>query len=231
MSLKHAVIRTADFFLPRLCAGCDRKLLPHYNIICPECSNSLALMHPSILKTYYEELFSDWYCREFFSLYLFTDDSPVRNIIHKLKYSGQRNTGPWLGSILKKRIAEISPGFKADIIVPTPIHNVKKIERGYNQSMEIARAFTERGDALVSDELIKKMRQTESQTHKNFEERRENIRNTFGITKRGLELIPDKNILIVDDVITTGATTRELISVLSEAGAASVSVATVAVTE
>lgn len=188
-------------------------------------------MHPSVLRTYYEELFSDWYCREFFSLYLFTDDSPVRNIIHKLKYSGQRNTGLWLGRLLKERITELSPGFAFDIIIPTPIHDVKKIERGYNQSMEIARAFIEVNAAAVSDDFIKKLRKTESQTHKNFEERRKNIKDTFGITKKGKEVIPGKDVLIIDDVITTGATTRELISVLTEGGAASVSVATVAVTE
>ncbi len=231
MDLRLQVIRAMDFFLPRLCAGCDRKLLPNSMIICPECLNILEFMPPDMLRTYYEELFSDWYCREFVSLFLFRDDSPIRHMIHKLKYAGQKNIGPLLGGILMNRICEVSPDFRYEIVIPAPIHKVKKIERGYNQSMEIARGFSGWRELIISDSLVYKVRQTESQTHKNFSERQKNVKGTFGITKKGKELIPGRDILIIDDVITTGATTRELISVLTEGGAASVSVATVAVTE
>ena len=112
-----------------------------------------------------------------------------------------------------------------DLIVPVPLHHLKKAERGYNQSYYIARGISKSTNIKIEENILKRIRFTQSQTKMNLEERRLNIENAFKVRK----IL--RNILIVDDVITTGATVNECGKVLKKAGANEVYAASVAIAD
>lgn len=115
------------------------------------------------------------------------------------------------------------------MIVPVPIHHLKKAERGYNQSDFIAKGLSKSLGIPYSTKLIKRTRYTESQTGLLINERAENVAEAFKV--RNSKKIAGKNFLLVDDVITTGATTLECGRALVNAGANSVYACSVGIAE
>ncbi len=115
-------------------------------------------------------------------------------------------------------------------VIPVPLHNAKRRERGFNQAELIARAALKLnaspGSLLLLVDILERRRETESQIGLTAHQRRENLRGAFAVTRA--EQIKDRDVLLVDDVLTTGATASECARVLLRAGAARVWVATVA---
>jgi ComF family protein len=164
-----------------------------------------------------------------FSLYYFEEQGILQPIIHSLKYNGFTSLGIELGKKVGKTIGSEIPQPHYDCVIPIPLHRSKQRERGYNQSEYIARGIS---DVLkihsVELDGVKRVRPTGSQTHLTIDERKTNMENAF----RAVEPVrlKGKHVLLVDDVITTGATIGECARVVKEAGAASVAVASVALT-
>jgi ComF family protein len=115
---------------------------------------------------------------------------------------------------------------KADVIVPVPLHVTRLLRRGFNQADIIAKYMSKATGISVNDNILKRIRNTKSQQNKNTEERKENVHNAFAVTSD----ITGLKILLVDDVITTGATISECSKVLKEHGASCVYCATIAST-
>jgi ComF family protein len=126
----------------------------------------------------------------------------------------------WLGN----RFTKIQPDF--DYLIPVPLHPKRLRERGFNQALLLSRALEGIPVEKTRARLLKRVRHTHPQVRLDPEERRQNVRGAFKVEDRGMVL--GKNLLIVDDVFTTGATVNECARVLKEAGAERVSVYTLA---
>jgi len=156
----------------------------------------------------------------------------LRELIHLLKYEQMRPAANVLGRMLAEAVADLEPSFGTTkvLVVPVPLHAGKLRQRGFNQSELIARAALKlkpAGDRLaLNANLLERRRETQSQTGLTRHQRRENIRGAFTIAKP--DQVVEREILLVDDVFTTGTTVSECARLLRRAGAVKVWVATVA---
>jgi ComF family protein len=159
-------------------------------------------------------------------------ESGLRELIHLLKYGGVRPAATVLGRMLAEAITALEPNFPADSValVPVPLHRTKLRQRGFNQAELIARAAMKISPARDRLRLcagaLERKRETASQIGLTIPQRRENLRGAFGVAQP--ELVKGREVLVVDDVYTTGATVSECARVLRRAGAIKVWVATVA---
>lgn len=159
-------------------------------------------------------------------------ESGLRELIHLLKYGGVRPAANVLGRMLAEVIAALAPEFPANsvTVVPVPLHRTKLRQRGFNQAELIARAAVKisplRERLSLCAGVLERKRETASQIGLTTHQRRENLRGAFGVAQR--ELVEGGEVLVVDDVYTTGATVSECARVLRRAGATRVWVATVA---
>ncbi len=219
-----------DFFLPRFCFSCNRKLLSYEEVVCPECLSKIKLADSARLKQEYNRKFLEKkIISGFTSLFVFEKDKELQHIIHSLKYNQRFLVGKFLGGKLGESITSTLKEWLIDFIVPIPLHHLKKAERGYNQSFYIAKGISEITGLPINDKVIKRKRFTQSQTTMNMKERQANISDAFVVNKR--DKLNGKNILLIDDVITTGATTSECGKVLLENGANKVYAASVAIAD
>jgi len=125
--------------------------------------------------------------------------------------------GIFLGRKLASEKSDILKSWRADFIIPVPLFKLKEVERGYNQSYYIAKGISQVISIPIANKFVKRVKNTISQTTLNYEERKENLDRAFILQKR--ENIKSKRAIIVDDVITTGATVSEIAKVLKENGA------------
>ena len=131
-----------------------------------------------------------------------------------LKFRGELALAPLLANALHAELAGSGPA-DADLIIPVPLHALRLRERGYNQSMEIARGLGDRLGLPVVGSLCERVRDTPAQLGLPWKERRENVRGAFSCTSA----LEGKRVAVVDDVMTTGATLGEVASVLKQFGA------------
>lgn len=207
-----------DFFLPRLCLSCTKKLNPDENYVCESCRPEfMTADRTRIDKEYQRKFRKPGLIEDFCSMYVFEKGKGIQNLIHALKYNGKFRAGIFLGEKTGQFILQNYLEWKIDLIVPVPLHKLKKLERGYNQSFYIAEGLRRVLKKPVDEKLIVRRKNTLSQTNMDLAEREKNIKNAFKIRKASNAA--GKNILIVDDVITTGATINECARVLKSAGA------------
>jgi ComF family protein len=162
---------------------------------------------------------------DFTVLYLFEKDKELQNTIHALKYGRQFLLGVYLGELLGKHITNEFSKHHLDVVVPVPLHRLKKAEREYNQSYYIARGICKSAGLKINNRLLKRIKYTDSQTALKFSARQDNLNNAFICRKK----LNGDNILIIDDVSTTGATLQECGKTLLAAGAGKVYAAAIAV--
>lgn len=159
-------------------------------------------------------------------------ESGLRELIHLLKYGGVRPAANVLGRMLAEAIGGLEGDFPPEgvAVVPVPLHRKRLRQRGFNQAELIARAAMKnmrRGDhLLLRPEALARTRETESQIGLTSHQRRANLRGAFAVAEP--ETVKGREVLVVDDVYTTGATVSECARVLRRAGATRVWVATVA---
>jgi len=217
-----------DFFLPRICPGCNKKLSMGEELVCDDCLSSILVADDDRLQAEYDRNFgSNEVIKEFYAKYVFETDKTLQQIIHALKYNQRFKLGIYLGKIIAEGLKP--KNWQIDVIVPVPIHHLKKAERGFNQSDYIAKGLSKELNIPYSTKLIKRVRHTESQTKLNMNERALNVAGAFKI--KNSNGIQSKNILLVDDVCTTGATILECGIALYKAGANSVYASSIAIAE
>ncbi len=159
----------------------------------------------------------------------FHREGAYRHIIHALKYQKFRSIGIRLGQIIGIKLLDQHSEF--DIIVPVPLHRVKLRERGYNQSDLIAQGISSIFHKPIVSGCLRRMKNTASQTTLSIEDRQQNMKNAFIILPKQEHYVKAKSCLLVDDIITTGATVRACIAVLRRAGAARIIVVSSALAE
>jgi ComF family protein len=157
----------------------------------------------------------------------------LRSLLHLLKYDGLEPVAAKLGALLARRVAPIA-GLPATMLaVPVPLYAGKRRERGFNQSLLLARAVCGEMRRLcpewrgeIAPEMLLRERETESQAQLTARQRRRNLRGVFSVPKP--QKLRGRDVLLIDDIYTTGATARACSQALKKAGAARVWVATVA---
>lgn len=226
--MNNALIQVFDFFLPRFCPGCNKKLSSKEQPICSECLSSILIADDFRLQFEYDKKFAaEKIIKDFYARYVFETDKTLQDIIHALKYKKQFKLGTFLGEILSEGVKNLNWQF--DLIVPVPIHPLKKAERGYNQSDYIVKGLSKSLGIPYSTKLLKRTKHTESQTHLAMTERAKNVANAFKV--KNTEQIKGKSFMLVDDVITTGATTQECGRALVNSGAKTVYACSVGIAE
>lgn len=152
-------------------------------------------------------------------------EGALRRAVHVLKFGGDPGLGKALGRLVARAVGRRPEPQSADLVIPVPLHFSRLFERGYNQSAVLARQVANAiGKPLVLDALVR-TRGAAEQSESTRTQRRENVRNAFLV--KGAR-VDGKTVLLVDDVLTTGATARECALALQRAGAKAVYVAALA---
>jgi len=219
-----------DFILPRFCCSCKNKLTSDEDTMCGTCLSSIQKSTPERLQREYNRKFSEKkIISDFYSPFVFEKDKELQHAIHALKYDKKFPVGIYLGKVLASEIIRNQLNWKFDLIIPIPLHQLKKAERGYNQAYYFAKGVGKILKVKVSDRIVKRVKYTESQTTMNLNEREENISGAFKLKNKNP--VGGKSILLLDDVITTGATISECGKILLEAGANKIYAASIAIAD
>jgi ComF family protein len=161
------------------------------------------------------------------SLYFFTKNSVLQHLLHQLKYKNNPDVGTYFGKTIGRRLKESNRFGTIDFISPIPLSKKRIAKRGYNQSLAIANGIAQVLNIPVLDSLTIRQKDNETQTHKTRQERWENMHNIFYLENK--DLIAGKHVLLVDDVVTTGATLEACGEIILQANEAKLSIATIAV--
>ncbi len=229
--LRKMLSNIATLIFPRRCIACGEYVAEQMHGICIHCRYDIPLTNYWLTQ--------DNPVRERFAgivpivegsaFFFYSGHSLWRSLVHRFKYGGRwhiaRTMGRWYGSELRSsgRYDDV------DVIVPIPLHPVKMLKRGYNQSAYLAEGMAEAMGLSVERGAIYRRRNNPSQARRHTAERWQNIEGLFGV--RHPERLKAKHILLVDDVLTTGATMTEAIrSILDAVPECRISVATLAVT-
>ena len=153
-------------------------------------------------------------------------DDASRAMILKFKHADQIHAAatflPWMERAGQDLLTQ------ADILVPVPLHHWRLLKRRYNQAAILAQGLAKRAGRLCVNDALIRRRATPSQGHMNFHERHENVQHAFAFNPKRAARVVGRNVLLVDDVYTTGATVKECAEVLLKGGAAKVNVLTIA---
>ncbi len=214
---------------PTLCAGCDADLPSAHYCFCLRCQSR---MQPTDMHLHAENEFTDRFWGRLriesgAAMYYFSRKSPVQRALHHLKYKNQPDIGLRIGRRYGQLLSH-APLFKGiQAVLPVPLHPRKEQMRGYNQSAMLAQGIAESLKVPVVPNVLMRTTFSNSQTQKKRMERFENVGAVFGIKHPGR--IAGKQVLLVDDVLTTGATLEACGSVLLQIPGVRVSMATIAI--
>ncbi|PWG80995.1 ComF family protein [Pararcticibacter amylolyticus] len=217
-----------SLFFPEVCGCCGGKLIRGEKIICTTCRFDLPYTNfhrdkDNALARQFQGHFNLGFA---IACFYFRQDSKVQSLIHQLKYRDRPETGLWLGRHYGNRIKEYIRMDLPELIIPVPLHKKRQKQRGYNQSECIAQGLSEITGIPVDITVLQRSSYTDTQTRKSRFQRFENMKDVFSVHEAGK--VAEKHVLIVDDVITTGATIEACALKLFESGAAKVSISSVA---
>lgn len=230
-SLRSFIDTFLNFVYPPLCLSCNKLLEHGREHVCPDCWASIQLVGPA-LPLFVEtrgKLVGSGTVDELAALYVFEKEGAFQKIAHSLKYSGVQALGLDLGRRLGQIVVE--KGIHADMMIPVPLHRRKLRERGYNQAELIARGLSGAAGIPLLTDLLCRKKYTETQTALSLEDRQKNMEDAFEVIPAKAAELKGKTCIVVDDVITTGATIESCGRVLKNAGAAKVVAVSTALAE
>jgi ComF family protein len=245
LKLRHALLELKDdlldFVYPQSCPICEKPLNRGEKEVCENCWNNLAPLPASFCpycKSFLEDeettfkhrciYLSQPEDRKIFSVRsLGTFDDYYKTLIHRLKYDKRIPLGERLAQSLGGIVAREKDFISCDLIIPVPLHRARERERGFNQSQILAEGISEVTNLPLMKDILKRKKNTQDQTYLNAQQRKENVRGAFVVTQQ--EKINGMSIILVDDVITTGATLNECARMLLDAGATEIFAVTLAV--
>ena len=218
-----------DFILPLHCAACGRTIASGGGYVCPMCMDNLKRLPSEILNIEFNKKFAETnYVTAYWAPYMFFPGTGIQNIVHQFKYKNKFRVAQEMGRVSGNLFKSEGVSFDAGYIIPVPLFRTKRVQRGYNQSEYIAKGLNEILGIPVLRSALKRIRNTRTQTGLDIDERKQNMEGAF--TVKNIEAISGKNIILVDDVVTTGATINECAKTLKEAGAGDVFVISFALT-
>jgi len=219
-----------SLIFPRICACCGNSLWKHEVIICTSCDFHMPRTNFHLEKDNpVSRIFWGMARIESATAYsYFNKGNKVQRLVHLLKYKDRKDIGIFIGE-KQGLFLKNSPFFSTvEIILPVPLHKKKLMQRGYNQSEQFAIGIAGAMHVPVNSHILFRTKYTETQTRKSRFNRWRNVSEMFAL--RDHSLLAGKHILLVDDVITTGATLESCISVLSSVPGIRISIAAIAVT-
>lgn len=217
---------------PNDCITCNATLSSQDEFFCFRCRGEL---HYTYFEKYDTPTIADhvfWgrlNIDSIYSMLYFSQGNSTQEILHEIKYLEGRDLGIYMGKMMGERMKTMPCFSTVDAIIPIPIHSMRAFSRGYNQSLLIAQGLSEVLNVHIVDALYR-VKNDKSQTRKSREERYQNVKDRFALKKKGLQ--NQNHVLIVDDVLTTGAT-LEFASraVLTAKTSPKISIATIAITD
>lgn len=195
-----------NLLYPRLCAACGIRHPSRDAALCVTCQFDLPrtdyhLFHDNPITRRLAGRFS---LETATAMFYFVKDASVQHLLHRIKYMGRKEAALHLGRQYGRELKEIADYCKVQLVVPVPLHPSREHQRGYNQSAWFARGLAEGLDIPVRERALARIRKTETQTNKSRQERLHNTEGAFVVRHPGL--IKGQHLLLVDDVMTTGAT-------------------------
>ena len=223
--LQHLI----DIFFPKVCYACNNLLHDNELYICTTCRHDLPVtnFHFNQDKTVENIFYGRCQIEKATALLWFEKKGITQRLIHNLKYRGFEEIGQFLGDWLGNELNSSGYYKNIDAVIPVPLHKKKQRKRGYNQVTIFGKQIAKALQAEFMEDVLIKTTNTNSQVHKNRISRWFNNPEVFKASN--IEKIANKHILLVDDLITTGATLESCILVLQKAPHVKISIATMAV--
>ena len=218
-----------DLFFPKVCYTCYDQLLDFEHYVCTRCRHRLPItnFHFTNSDTIKKTLYGRVQLEQATALLYFEKKGIVQQLIHNLKYRGHEDIGVFLGQWLGGELKRCNAYKDIDVVIPVPIHKQKLKQRGYNQVAKFAIEISKALNVEYFDNCLVKISHTESQVRKKRFARWQIHNEQFSI--KNSTLIEGKHILLVDDIITTGATLESCISILKTVQNVKISIATMAI--
>ena len=218
-----------NLFFPKVCYACLNLLSDNEDTICVDCRHNLPVtnFHFNGDESVTKVLYGRAKIAHGTALFRFEKKGLVQQLIHGLKYKGYENIGYSLGNWLGGELQELEHYRTVDLVIPVPLHKNKLRQRGYNQVAKFGEQIAKTLDAHYEDNVLIKVTNTTSQTTKSRFTRWNNTDGLFTI--KNINSIENKHVLLVDDLITTGATLEACIAVLQKAKNVKISIATMAI--
>lgn len=230
--IKNIGLGMVHFVYPQLCYHCQESLLSQENFLCLNClsdfpftkyhhlpNNQTALRLAGLVPFVHAT-----------SLAYFTAGGILQSLLHPLKYEQKKSVAKFLGQLFSQTLMEAPMPWwqEIDLIVPVPLHRNKEQKRGYNQSVLIAKVLALQFNKQMKANALQRVSDTETQTKKSREERSKNMMDAFAVTDSSS--LEGKHILLIDDVLTTGATILACATALQQSvPSIKISVATVGI--
>ena len=199
--------RLLDLISPRMCVVCGRRLSISEEVICGKCN--LHLPRTGFQQDPYENIMAKMFWGQIpieraTALFYYEPHAETANILYDLKYKNHPEIGEVMGQMIAREL-QLNNFFEGiDAIVPIPLAKKRQRQRGYNQSDELAKGISEATGLPIYNKVVRRNAFEGSQTSLGRWERNENVENVFEL--RDAETIQGKHLLVVDDVVTTGAT-------------------------
>jgi ComF family protein len=196
----------SNIIYPKLCAACHETLNKHEKVICLKCQLGL----PKTDHVLYDDnpvakkFWGKVPIERALAMYHFHKTSRLQEVMHALKYKGRQDVGIRLGNLMGYHLLQYQLFADVDYLTAVPLHKDKLEKRGYNQSGVIAAGLSEVLHIPYDADILQRSLFTETQTKKSRMERWENVKDIFEVQKQ--DLVTNKHILLLDDVITTGST-------------------------
>lgn len=217
-----------NLFYPRICHICENILINNERVICTNCRHELPIINfPLDNDNPVQKVFHGRVKLEHAtSLLFFSKKGNVQKLIHQLKYRGHREISEFLGIWMGARLVEENCDLQIDAVIPVPLHKKKLKSRGFNQVEDFGREIAKSLSVPYIDNVLLKRSFTTTQSLKARFSRWGNIEETFVLVNP--QLIHNKHVLLVDDIITTGATLEACSNVIKQAGNVKISIASMA---
>jgi ComF family protein len=208
----------AKIVFPDTCNVCNKRIFQNSSLFCVRCMDEMEYTH---IKNINNNIVLDKFkgllpVYNAYSMLFVSKDNLTSQILHQIKYESNTHLGEQLGIALGMRVKN-SIFSNADLLIPIPLHKTKKALRGYNQSEVLANGLATIMPIPIVLESIIRSKHTTSQTYLNKEARKENVKDVFEVIKP--TFVQNKKIILLDDVITTGATIEACANELLNAGA------------
>jgi len=194
-----------DFVFPPTCLACGCLLAKEERHVCNACWASIPRLHsghPLFCQTR-DRLIDSEVIADLVSVFLFEKEGAFQSLAHALKYDGFESVGIRIGRELGDLLLRFR--IEADVLIPIPLHGVKFRERGFNQAETIAQGVSEITGIPVRTDILRRIRYTQTQTKLDQEQRKKNVEDAFSVSG-ATNVTTGGTVILVDDVITTGAT-------------------------
>lgn len=213
---------------PDVCNICKKRIFTTTDLFCVTCSSELEYTH---IKNFENNIVLDKFkgilpIQRAYSMLFVSKGNLTSQILYQIKYDSNSHMAENLGILIGNQLKN-SDFSNADLLIPIPLHKSKKSQRGFNQSEILADGISKILNIKIDSTSVVRTKYTNSQTFLNKEERQDNVRNVFHVTNQNM--IQNKKVILIDDVITTGSTIEACAQEILKAGASEIMLLSLAI--